>query len=186
MLEEEKIIKKAAEGEAEAFGILYDKYFNQIYRFIVLKTSDRAAAEDLTQQVFLHAWQNIEGYEHRGHPFSSWLYKIARNAVVDHYRAGKPEVDLNHALEISGAVNLTADLEKKFDLEIVQEKIKELSPDYQDVLIMRFVEELSHKEIAAALDKTEGAVKVIQHRALIQLKKLTSQNGQASQKSQIA
>lgn len=186
MLEEEKNIKKARRGSAEAFGALYDNYLPKIYRFVLLKTSQKEIAEDLTQQVFLKAWQNVSSYEHKGFPFSSWLYQIARNAVIDHYRTKKTHAGLETAEEIAEETNFSADLEKKINLEIIQKKIKDLSPDYQDVLIMRFVEEMSHREIAQSMGKSEGAIKVIQHRALNQLKKIINQNGTTNSKTQIA
>src|SRR3984885_16080132 len=91
---EEKLIKQAVRGVSSAFGPLYDHYQPMIYRFVLVKVGRREDAEDITHQVFMSAWQNIRGYKHRGHPFSSWLYQIARNQVVDHYRAKKSETSL--------------------------------------------------------------------------------------------
>ena len=93
MLESEKVyIKKAKSGNQEAFGALYDHYLPSIYRFILLKVSNRAEAEDLSHEVFLSAWKNIPGYKDKGFPFSSWLYQIARNAVIDFYRTSKKNI----------------------------------------------------------------------------------------------
>lgn len=172
MIEEAQLIKKAQKGDPESFGALYDKYLAPIYRFVVLKVGDRHTAEDLTQQVFLSAWQNVRSYKHRGYPFSSWLYQIARNAVVDHYRTSRVQIELDSVQELAGAADLMGELETKIDLELAKVKIRQLPADYQDVIIMRFVEELSPSEVAAALGKSVGAVKVIQHRALNALKKL--------------
>ena len=88
-MKEEDLINKAKNRDSEAFGLLYDQYLPAIYRFILLKTSHKVTAEDLTHQVFLNAWQNIENYQSRGFPFSSWLYRIANNAVIDYYRTDK-------------------------------------------------------------------------------------------------
>ena len=84
---EEKILTLAIRGKASAFGSLYDHYQPRIYRFVAIKVGRREEAEDLTHQVFLNAWQNIGNYKDLGHPFSSWLYKIARNQIADYYRA---------------------------------------------------------------------------------------------------
>lgn len=89
MKEEERLIKEAQSGKAEAFGKLYDDHISRIYRFILLKVSRKTDAEDITHQVFLSAWQNIRSYKIQGNPFSSWLYKIAHNAVIDFYRTQK-------------------------------------------------------------------------------------------------
>lgn len=170
---EEKLIESAVRGDSSAFGALYDHYQAMIYRFVMVKVGSREEAEDITHQVFLSAWQKVEGYKHRGYPFSSWLYQIARNSVIDHYRAKKNDVSLEKLdpeLSIIPAV-AHFDLSEKLQMEKVHGAIKELKPDHQDVIIMRFVEELSLKETAAVLKKSEGAVKLIQHRAIKELKK---------------
>lgn len=171
---ENKLIRRAVRGEAEAFGHLYDHYQPKIYRFVFIKVGDREEAEDLTHQVFLNAWQNIHSYKHRGFPFSSWLYQIARNQVIDHYRTKKSnlaieEVDPEIFAE-PASVHIMID--QDIALQEVQQSVSQLKSDYQDVLIMRFVEELSVRETADAMGKTEGAVKLLQHRALHELRKL--------------
>ena len=171
---EEKLIKQAVRGISSGFGALYDHYQPMIYRFVFIKVGRREDAEDITHQVFLSAWQNIKNYKDLGHPFSSWLYQIARNQVIDHYRARKNDVSIEKIdpeyFIIPATVNF--DLSQKFEIEKVQVALQKLKPEYQDVVIMRFVEDLPLKEVAAAIKKTEGAVKLIQHRAIQELKKL--------------
>jgi len=173
MLEGEKeIIEKAKNGEKEAFGLLYDYYHPRIYRFIFLKVSNKQDAEDITHQVFLSAWQNIKNYEPQGFLFSSWLYKISRNAVIDFYRSKKNEISLE---EVGDRLNDELRIDKidlKIQIEKVMKALKKLKPEYQDIIIMRFVDDLSIKEVAKVLDKSEGAVKIMQHRAINSLKKL--------------
>lgn len=165
-------VKRAQNGEAEAFGHLYDHYHAQIYRFVFLRVSSKQVAEDLAHEVFASAWKQIGSYEERGYPFSSWLYRIARNKVVDHYRTKREETDIE-AVD-PGHFAEEAGLEEKFDdalqLAEVQSALVELSDDYQEVIILRFIEELSVRETAKALDKSESSVKVTQHRALKKLK----------------
>ncbi len=169
---EDKIIVSAVKGEASAFGLLYDHYQPQIYRFVMLKTGRREEAEDLTHQVFLHALKHIKNYKDLGHPFSSWLYQIARNQIIDYYRTRKSNLPLQEAEEdVIARENPEAEAGGKLELEKLQAAIKELKPGYQDVIILRFVEELAIKEVAGTLGKSEGAVKLLQHRALKQLKK---------------
>jgi len=169
---EEKIIKNAVRGEASAFGSLYDYYHPKIYRFVFLKVNRREEAEDLAHQVFLAAWQNIRSYKDFGFPFSSWLYQIARNQIIDHYRKNKNEVPLEEVDAEIFVKPATAESEviKNMELARVMKAIKTLKQDYQDVVLMRFVEELSIREVAHAIGKSEGAVKLIQHRALKELK----------------
>lgn len=175
MLEAEKhYIQEAKKGDKEAFGTLYDHYLPQIYRFILFKVNGKAEAEDLTHEVFLSAWQNMPGYRMKGFPFSSWLYQIARNAVIDSYRTAKRHVQIEMVDENTlqtipsgqDAVNTALEMEK------VTHCIRQLRSDYQDIIIMRFIEEMGNDEIAAALDKSEGAVRLMQHRAMKDLKEL--------------
>lgn len=166
------LIKRAIRGDASAFGSLYDYYQPKIYRFVLIKVSHREEAEDLTHQVFLSAWQNIRGYKSLGHPFSSWLYQIARNKVIDFYRTQKLQVDLEDADEQYFStdekdINLSVDI--ALQAEEVVDAIRSLKQVYQDVIIMRFVEDLTPKEVAKVLGKSEGAVKLIQHRAIKEL-----------------
>ncbi len=167
-------IKEAKKGNQAAFGLLYDHYIPKIYRFVFLKTGNKAEAEDLTHEVFLSAWQNIYKYKHQGFPFSSWLYQIAKNAVIDHYRTAKKNLTIEGIDE--NLVKMAATHPDKLDFDLELEKLKKiislLKPEYQDVLIMRFIEDLPQEEIAAAMDKSEGAVRLIQHRALKELKNI--------------
>ncbi len=171
---EEKLIKDAIRGSSSAFGVLYDHYQPMIYRFVLVKVAGRAEAEDITHQTFLSAWQNVRTYKHRGHPFSSWLYQIARNQVIDHYRAKKGDVSID-AVDpeyFVAQASITMDLAGKLEMEKVRQAVQKLKPDYQDVIIMRFIEDISLKETALAMGKSEGAVKLIQHRAIKELQKL--------------
>ena len=175
---EEKIVEKAVQGDSSAFGVLYDQYQPMIYRFVVVKVGRREEAEDITHQVFMSAWQNIKRYQHRGHPFSSWLYQIARNQVIDHYRAKRNETSIDAVDPEYFVATAAAEfaLPLKLEMETVRRAMEQLKPDHQDVIIMRFIEDVSLKETANILKKTEGAVKLMQHRAIKELKKLLKDN----------
>ncbi|OGZ52741.1 MAG: hypothetical protein A3B25_00910 [Candidatus Ryanbacteria bacterium RIFCSPLOWO2_01_FULL_48_26] len=170
------IIKCAVGGDSSAFGLLYDHYQPKIYRFALVKVSHREEAEDLTHQVFLKAWQNIESYQDLGFPFSSWLYRIARNHVVDYYRTKKITESIEDIDPKKTPVehSVHSNLLEKLEIERVKNAIGKLKPEYQDVIIMRFIEDLPIRETALALDKSEGAVKLLQHRAIKELKKALS------------
>lgn len=170
---EEKVIRAAVEGDSSAFGSLYDHYLPQIYRFVVVKVGSREEAEDITHQVFLSAWTKIKTYAYRGHPFSSWLYQIARNLVVDHYRARKNDVSLEKLDPDSSIIPAAAhfDLAAKMEFEAVRSAMLTLKPEYQDVIILRFIEDLPVKDVAGILKRSEGAVKLTQHRAIKALRK---------------
>lgn len=168
---EQKLIEEAVEGGREAFGALYDFYHTRIYRYVFVKVSRKEEAEDLTHQVFLSAWQSIRRYKHQGYPFSGWLYEIARNKVIDFYRSHKTELSIDlvgeHLTDEGSAVTALAGMMER---DAVIAAVRNLKPLYQDVILLRFVDDLSLKETAKIVGKSEGAIKVIQHRAIQDLK----------------
>lgn len=183
MLEDEKqLIEKASGGDPVAFGLLYDHYLPKIYRFVLLKVGQREEAEDLTHQAFLRAWEHIARYADQGFPFGSWLYRIAKNIIIDHYRSfekRKRDVDLEDVMEQlidteSSIMDKTLDV--KFDMELLMKAMERLKDVEQDVIIMRFVEDLPHEEVAEHIGKSVGATKLIQHRALKNLKVVLANN----------
>lgn len=177
MIENEfKIIRQAQKGDAESFGLLYDHYLPKIYRFIFIKTSIKEEAEDFTHEVFLSAWKNIENYDHRGYPFSSWLYQIARNRVIDSYRTKKDVISMENLGENALPVKamIESELDKEKEINAVKSAIKSLSEDQQNVIILRYIEDLTPAEIAAAINRSEGAVRLIQHRAVVKLREIIS------------
>lgn len=179
MLEgEQNFIRQAQRGEKEAFAKLYEHYLPQIYRFVYIKINNKAEAEDLTHEVFLNTWQNIKRYVPREFPFSSWLYRIARNEVIDFYRTNKKNIRLELIEENSLGIPETEslNLDQALELENIKKLFQHLTQEQRDVLIMRFVEDLSPKEISGALNKSEGAIRIIQHRALNELKELIYKN----------
>lgn len=179
MLDDEKnIIQAAKKGDAQAFGSLYEHYSKAIYRFIVVKVSSRHEAEDLLHDVFLSAWEKLPSFKLKGFPFSSWLYRIARNRVIDHYRVKKSHVNIDdmvgHLEEEFlrvGAIQ-RQELNLKLDLERVLTALEELTEDQREVIEMRFFQDLAPKEIAQILKKKEGTVRILQHRGTQKLKQI--------------
>lgn len=172
MTAERKIINKAKKGDNRAFGDLYDTYVAPIYRFIIIRTGNKSDAEDLTHQVFLSAWQNIKNYDFKGFPFSSWLYRIAHNAVIDFYRTNRRHTDIDSIPDdtLSHEPDFGGKVDNLIRVNFIRAAIKDLDEDQQSVIVMKFINELSNKEISDALGKSEGAVRVIQHRALKRLR----------------
>ncbi len=173
-MNEKKIIKKARKGDQEAFGQLYDKYISGIYRFVFFRINDKSETEDLTQQVFLKAWQNVSSFKIKKEAkFSSWLYRIAKNLIIDYYRTAKDHINIDD-IKYDQQFAISYKLEEKIDnltkFKQVKKSLTILTEDEQDVIIMKFVEEFSNEEIAQALDKSRGAVRVTQHRALKKIK----------------
>jgi RNA polymerase sigma-70 factor (ECF subfamily) len=177
--DEKELVDRAIQGESSAFGLLYDRYQPAIYRFIYLKVGHREEAEDLTHQVFLKAWENIERFRNEGLPISSWLYRIARNRIIDHYRTKKTTFEFDEAVDeaLQHMEDISDAAGKKMALEEAYSALRTLPQEQQDIILMRFVEELTVPEIADILGKNQGTVRVLQHRALKSLKKaLEKQN----------
>jgi len=173
---EHDLIEKAVRGEAEAFGLLYDHYLPKIYRFILVKVGRREEAEDLTHQVFLNCWKHIPKYQSMGYPLSTLLYRMARNEVIDYVRTRKNPISMEDAqIEIPVDQEVERNIDVSIDMHKVQSAIHILSSEQQDVILMRFVDELDNKEIAEILEKSEGTIRIIQHRAIKKLKALLKQ-----------
>ena len=169
-LEEKLILERARRGEREGFAEIYDFYVVKIYRFIYLKVSRKEDAQDLTSEVFLKSWRYLSKQEVSN--LKSLLYQTARNLVIDFYRQNKGERRESVSLEEvqNALVDKKNNLLKSADLNLEIERVKKslgcLKGDYQEVIILRFIEEFSFKEIADILGKSEGSVRVLSHRAL--------------------
>lgn len=163
---EERLLVEAAQSDPAQFDALYELHFERVYAFIASRTRDRATAEDLTSEVFHKALANLPRFEWRGVPFSAWLLRIAANALVDHAKRSHREApSLEDAPEpAAGEVRMAEDHARLFRL------VGELPEVQRQVVYQRFVEQLSIREIAARLGKTEGAVKQLQLRALEKLR----------------
>jgi RNA polymerase sigma-70 factor (ECF subfamily) len=164
---EDLLVDRARRGNADAFGQLYQLHLDRIYRYVYYRVGSSNEAEDLTEHVFLKAWEAIGRYESRGLPFAAWLYRMAHNAVIDHYRARRPMTSIDETFDLEDErQNPVASAEALFDREELRVAIGRLNPDQQTVILLRFSEGLSHAEVGRILGKSEGAVRVIQHRAL--------------------
>ena len=167
------LVGRAVEGDAEAFGKLYDMYVDRVYRHVYYRVGNVTDAEDLTQQVFLKAWQAVPRYRKTATPFLAWLIKISHNLVIDFYRSRKAGIYLDYDIvDESAGSNVEHQVEARFNQQQVRRAILQLPGDQQQVVLMRFIEDFAYPEIAATLGKSEGAVRVIQHRALAKLRKM--------------
>ena len=177
--DEKRLLEAAQNGDSEAFGQLYELYATRLFRFLYAHMDSRQDAEDLTEEVFIKVWQALPGYRRRGIPFAAYLFRSARNALTDHYRRVRRRPRLlslgEHMLEDTGgnpADGLLADQAQR-ELRVALGKLRR---DYHTVLSLRFFADLSPDETAAAMGRSPGAVRVLQHRALAALKKILSEN----------
>ncbi len=159
-------IKRTQDGDPDAFAELYDAYIKRIYDFIYYRTGHKETAEDLTSVTFTKAFQNIKSFRSGEGLFSSWLFKIARNTVIDNARTRKPTVDLDAAANAPSQDNVAGEAEVKDKLEQVKKYLNELSEDQRDVVVMRLWDQLSYAEISEVTGKSPGNCKVIFSRAL--------------------
>ena len=174
MQDEESLVRRAKENDEAALTQLYEENFDKIYRYIVLKIGDRTEAEDMTQQVFLKAFKSISGYRSKGSPFSSWLFRIAHNQMVDYWRkkSKRTTVPLEESRVGSSNSNPSSETEQKMDIENLVAATKQLTDLQREVVSLRFAGGLSLAEVAKAMGKSEGAIKALQHSAVVSLRKI--------------
>ena len=165
--DEAMLVRKAKAGDDHAFTRLYDGYVERVYRFILFRISDDTVTEDLVSQVFLKAWQNLDRYKIGNSPFIAWLYAIARNLVIDHYRSKKDLVRLDEAAALpSDMQSPDEEAQLHFDLEAMRDALQVLSADQQQVLILKYIAGLPNPDIAKIMNKQEGTIRGLQMRAL--------------------
>ena len=165
-----RLVSRASRGDTEAFGELYQRFLDPIYRYIYLRVGSHQDAEDLAEQVFIKAWRGLDTFRGGQVPFRNWLLRIAHNAVIDHYRRRRESQPLEDAWDVeSDDPRVEEQVVAGEELERLARVIGRLPPLQQDVLALRFAEGLDAREIGKILDKNAGAVRVLQHRALKEL-----------------
>ncbi len=172
-LKDEAILSLASQGDGEAFGELYQRYVSRIYNYIYYRTGNASDAEDLTARVFYRAMRHIGTYRDRGLPFSAWLYRIAHNLVANWHRdnSRRKEIPLEEGVHGNlGGSHPESDLLKWEERERLMRVIRTLSPERQQLLILKFVEHMSNSEIGLIMGRSEGAVKSLYHRTLLALR----------------
>ena len=178
------LIARAARGDREAYGRLYESYMLRVFRHIYFLTSDPQLAEDLTAQTFLNALEALPRYEARGIPFLAWLLRIACNLTINHKKAQKNNghAQLPDAVPATGAdYSPEQSCEVKMDGERVWAQVRRLRGDQRRVIVMRFIDGLSYSDIAQVLGKSAGAVRVIQCRALVSLRRMLAESAGRTQ-----
>ena len=167
------LIQRARNGDVAAFGEIYDTHVDSVYRYLLYRVREPSDAEDLTSEVFTRAFANIHRYRWQGKSFLAWLYTIARNAVTDRRRRDRPTVELDNAYGLA-AEGPTAHDRAVLGEEVdaLRGAVKHLTGEQQEVLVLRFIENMSSREVATILGKNEGAIRALQFRALGRLRKI--------------
>jgi RNA polymerase sigma-70 factor, ECF subfamily len=167
------LVERAQAGDRDALEELYLLHFDRIYGYLHVSVGNRADAEDLTTQTFLRMLESIGRFRWQSAPFSAWLFRIAHNLAMDHFRASKRWQPQEEVPEEPGSTAPSADEEamRSIGRESLFELIESLSPEQREVLTLKFVFDFSNAGAAAVLGKSEGAIKSLQHRALASLQK---------------
>jgi len=175
--EVESIVDRAIGGDTDAFGRLYDIYADRIYRHIYYRTNNVEDAQDLTQEVFMKAWQALPKYKKSRTPFLGWLFTISHNRVIDYYRTKKDHAYLKDEIIPDHDKSPEKLVEAQFTQQELRRVIIQLPEDQQRVILLGFIEGLGYGEIAATLNKTEGNIRVITYRALKKMREILGKAG---------
>lgn len=175
----EALVKLVKEGDHDAFSDLYDIFIDNIYRYVYYRVNS-ADAEDLVGTVFLKVWENIGKYRAGKKSFSAWIFRITHNLVVDYYRTSKNRNFDELKIDIASYErehNPVKTVEGGFDHVILKKALGKLRIKYREILIYKFINELSNSEIAEILNKSEGSLRILQHRALKALRQVLEEMG---------
>jgi RNA polymerase sigma-70 factor (ECF subfamily) len=173
------LVSACQEGDMEAFGKLYDIYIDSIYRYVYYRI-DREEVEDVVETVFVRVWENIDKYRPTQYPFSSWLFRIAHNLVVDHYRFHRKHISLNEQLPAGSDRSENNPMEwagQRLNKKYLREALAELKDSYQQVLVFKYILGFSHQEIAVILQRNVPNIRILQYRALRALRSILEERG---------
>jgi RNA polymerase sigma-70 factor (ECF subfamily) len=174
--EERRLVNKAVERDTDAFAQLYDRHVVRIYRHVYYMVNNATTAEDLTAQTFLKAWEAIDRYKERGAPIVAWLLRISHNLTVSYLRSKRDHSELDETyLDHKMTRNPEQALEQASDEKSMREAVLKLRDEQRQVIMLRFVEEMDYREVADIIGKSVPAVRVIQHRALGNLRRIMMQ-----------
>jgi RNA polymerase sigma factor (sigma-70 family) len=169
--DDERELVERAKRDPRQFGVLYDRHFQQIYRFVYSRVREQTAAEDVTSEIFIKALKAMPRYQDTGRPFSAWLYQIAVNAIADRYRTLRPSQTLDDFHNLSVAGPALEDLATHRDeIRRIWSLVEELPGQQRTALVLKFQEDMKIDDIAVAMGKSPGAVKLLIHRGVSRLR----------------
>lgn len=170
--DEARLIQRAKQGDADAFAEIYERHRLRVFNYVFYRVHHLATAEDLTGEVFVRLVESIERFEYRGRPLLTWLYTIARNAVIDHQRrAGRAEMLPLDERRVIGDDEVQEAAERALTQTRLARALEHLTEDQRQVIILKFIEGMSNDEVASIVGKSVGAVKALQHRGLAALRR---------------
>jgi RNA polymerase sigma-70 factor, ECF subfamily len=164
---EADLVQQACAGDSEAFGRLYERSVDRVYRYIYFRVTEDATAEDLTSKVFLKAWESLPRFRAGKSPFIAWLYTIAHNAVIDYYRTRKQNAALDEITSLPSKEPLPDEqYDSLFAAQSLRQSLQKLTEPQQEVITMRLIDGMDTEQVARRLHKSPGAVRALQMRAL--------------------
>lgn len=169
-INEKEIVANCQKGKVGDFSILYYKYVKKIYKFIYYKVQHKETAEDLTSQTFIKALEKINSFSNEKSSFSTWVYAIARNSVIDFYRTKKNNFNIDDVWDLKDNTDIERDADIRGKLEKVEKYLKGLKAEQREIIMLRVWEDMSYKEIAEITGKSEGNCKMIFFRTVKELK----------------
>jgi len=175
------LLLRLKKKDPDAFAEVYNQYITPIYRFVYFKVSSRQDAEDLTSEVFMKVWNYITETEDDIENLRALLYRTARNLVIDHYRRNARRDVINDVEMMENIVDdkqqsLLSQVDTNIDMQSIEKLMRQMKDEYREVIVLKYLEELSIAEIAKILNKTKGSVRVTLHRALKTAKELSSKD----------
>lgn len=171
--EERALVQRAIAHDANAFAQLYDRYIAKIYKYVYYRTGASQLVEDLTAQVFLKAWESIDSYRWTERPFAAWLFRIAHNLIIDHYRQHHEFLPIDDlVLEDNAAPALDDLAHLHLTGDLLHQAIAQLTDDQQQVIILKFLEGYEIDQVADIMGKDSRAIRSLQHRALATLQRV--------------
>lgn len=161
------LVRRASAGDVDAFGDLYSTYLGAIYRYVFYHVRDEMTAEDITEEVFIKAWKAIDSCKGKEQTFSSWLYRIAHNHIVDKFRSTRNRLAIEMRTEsLPETSDIERETEVRLEWEQTLEAISHLPEKQKQIIILKFVEGMDNREIEKITGKTQNAIRVLQMRAL--------------------
>ena len=173
-IEIKRLVKQAIDGDVETFGELYSIYLDRIYRYVFYQVHNKVTAEDLTEEIFMKAWRGIGKYRWKGQPFSAWLYRIAHNHVIDYFRTSRQHQPLDGEIPAVGD-QPQQELETKQIQQSLLRAISSLPQQQKQVITLKFIEDLDNRTIEHIMGKSQGAIRVMQMRALAALRQILNE-----------
>jgi RNA polymerase sigma-70 factor (ECF subfamily) len=168
--DEHTILAECRAGNLGGFSTLYDRYVGDVFKFVYFKTHHKETAEDLTSHIFIKALEHVQDFDDTKRPFNAWIFSIARNTVIDHYRSNKAHANIDDIWDLADDEDVARDIQARMQMVKVQEYMNELTSEQRDIVILRVWQDLPYKEIAEIVGKSEASCKMMFSRTVAKMR----------------